>query len=252
MKFILYNIRYGTGGKMIKKAFLPYITGYMSGTKKHVKQISGFLKEENPDVVGLVEVDLGSVRHSYKNQVEVLAKELNHYNIHDVKYNSNSKFNKFPILRKQGNAIIYNDELREVKFHHFNEGTKTLIIELELEKVAFFLVHLALGRKTRFKQINHLYKIIKNQKKEVIIGGDFNLMWGEEEIELFLAASGLVNPNKEGLATFPSWKPKKHLDFILHSKNIKVNDFRVEKIELSDHLPLILDFEIINEPAVGL
>lgn len=246
MKFILYNIRYGTGGKMVRKLFLPYITGYMSNTINHVKEISKFLKEENPDIVGLVEVDLGSVRHSYLNQVEVLAKELNHYNSHEVKYNNVSKFNKFPVLRKQGNAILYNEEFKGIKFHHFEQGTKTLIIELEMEKVVIFVVHLALGRKIRFKQINQLYKLIKSQTKEVIVGGDFNLMWGEEEIELFLEASGLINPNKEKLATFPSWKPKKHLDFILHSKNIKINEFRVEKIELSDHLPLILDFDVVS------
>ncbi len=245
MKFVLYNIRYGTGGKMITKSFLPYVTGYMSNTKEHIKRIGDYLKSENPDVVGLIEVDLGSVRHSYLNQVEVLSEELNHYHIHEVKYNEDSNFNKFPVLRKQGNALIYKDKYEGVKFHHFNVGTKTLIIELELDNVVIFLVHLALGRKTRFKQINQLYKLIKSQEKEVIIGGDFNLMWGEEEIELFLEASGLVNPNKEKLASFPSWNPKKHLDFILHSKGIRVNEFKIPIISLSDHLPLILDFDII-------
>ncbi len=245
MKFVLYNIRYGTGGKMIKKSFLPYVTGYMSNTKGHIKKIGEYLKSENPDVVGLIEVDLGSIRHSYVNQVEVLSEELNHYNIHEVKYNEGSKFNKFPVIRKQGNALIYKDKYEGVKFHHFNVGTKTLIIELELDNVVIFLVHLALGRKTRFKQINQLYKLIKSQEKEVIIGGDFNLMWGEEEIELFLEASSLVNPNKDKLASFPSWNPKKHLDFILHSKGIKVNEFKIPLVELSDHLPLVLDFDII-------
>ncbi len=230
---------------MIKKSFLPYVTGYMSNTKGHIKKIGEYLKSENPDVVGLIEVDLGSIRHSYVNQVEVLSEELNHYNIHEVKYNEGSKFNKFPVIRKQGNALIYKDKYEGVKFHHFNVGTKTLIIELELDNVVIFLVHLALGRKTRFKQINQLYKLIKSQEKEVIIGGDFNLMWGEEEIELFLEASSLVNPNKDKLASFPSWNPKKHLDFILHSKGIKVNEFKIPLVELSDHLPLVLDFDII-------
>jgi len=109
------------------------------------------------------------------------------------------------------------------------------------------LVHLALGSKTRLKQITQLYKLIKNTKKPVIIGGDFNLMLGEVEIELFLAASGLVNPNKDNIPTFPSWNPSKHLDFILHSPEIKINEFRVPSVTLSDHLPLILDFEICNK-----
>lgn len=244
MKFILYNIRYGTGGKVTYGGFLPYITGYLSGTVNHIKTIGDFLKEENPDVVGLVEVDLGSIRHGFENQVENLGKCLNHFNVQQVKYGDKSKFNKIPILRNQGNAFLYKDELTSAQFHHFDYGTKTLIIELELENVVFFLVHLALGSKIRLKQITQLYKLIKNSKKPVILGGDFNLMLGEVEIELFLAASGLINPNKNNIPTFPSWKPSKHLDFILHSPDIIINEFKIPDVTLSDHLPLILDFDI--------
>lgn len=246
MKFVLYNIRYGTGGKMMYGGFLPYITGYLSGTSNHVKTISDFLEEENPDVVGLIEVDLGSVRHKYKNQVDSFCNSLDCFNVSGIKYGDNSNFHKFPILRKQGNAFLYKDSLQNTNFHHFDEGTKTLIIELELEEVTFFLVHLALGSKTRLKQITQLYKLIKDSQKPVIIGGDFNLMLGEVEIELFLEASGLINPNINQIPTFPSWKPSKHLDFVLHSPNIKVNDFRVPLISLSDHLPLVLDFDVVK------
>ena len=49
MKFVLYNIRYGTGGNVKYGGFLPYITGYLSGTAKHIKTIGEFLKEESPD-----------------------------------------------------------------------------------------------------------------------------------------------------------------------------------------------------------
>ena len=47
MKFVLYNIRYGTGGNVKYGGFLPYITGYLSGTAKHIKTIGEFLKEES-------------------------------------------------------------------------------------------------------------------------------------------------------------------------------------------------------------
>lgn len=244
MKFVLYNIRYGTGGKVIYGGFLPYITGYLSGTENHIKTIGEFLKKENPDVVGLVEVDLGSIRHGFKNQVEKLGEFLNHFNVQQVKYSDNSNFHKIPVLRNQGNAFLYKDNYTNTQFHHFDEGTKTLIIELELENVVFFLVHLALGSKTRLKQITQLYKLIKNAKKPVILGGDFNLMLGDVEIELFLAASGLVNPNNSNQPTFPSWNPSKHLDFILHSPEIKITEFSIPGVTLSDHLPLIIDFEI--------
>lgn len=247
MKFLLYNIRYGTGGKVVYGGFLPYITGYFSKTSNHIDKIGEFLIAENPDVVGLVEVDLGSIRHSYESQVEKLGDLLNHFNVQQIKYPEKSKFNKVPVLRNQGNAFLCKQELQNTVFHHFEDGTKTLIIELELENVVFFLVHLALGAKTRLKQITQLYKLIKNTKKPIILGGDFNLMLGDVEIELFLEASGLINANIENIPTFPSWKPSKHLDFILHSPDIKINKFSIPNISLSDHLPLIIDFDIKRE-----
>ena len=74
--------------------------------------------------------------------------------------------------------------------------------------------------------------------------GDVNVRWGEHEIDLFLAATGLQNANAKSLPTFPSRHPHRHLDFILYSKGIIVRDFRIPKVPYSDHLPLILDFDI--------
>ena len=103
-----------------------------------------------------------------------------------------------------------------------------------------------LGAKTRLKQIVELYEVIDSCTKPFIIAGDFNLFWGEEEIELFLRALNLKNANIKNIPTYPSWKPKKVLDFIIYSEGIKINDFKVlTDVRLSDHLPLYVDFETI-------
>jgi hypothetical protein len=39
-------------------------------------------------------------------------------------------------------------------------------------------------------------------------------------------------------------RPNRHLDFILHSSRIKVRDFSVPQVPYSDHLPLVLDFDV--------
>ena len=121
---------------------------------------------------------------------------------------------------------------------------KKLVMEIETDSVTVFLVHLALGGKTRLKQIVQLRKLIQDCRKPFIVAGDFNVLWGNEEIELFLKAGKLQNVNNRKEPTFPSWAPKKELDFILCSKEIKVKEFQVIKTLLSDHLPVIIDFEI--------
>ena len=70
------------------------------------------------------------------------------------------------------------------------------------------------------------------------------MLWGEKEIDLFLAATGLQNANVDNLPTYPSNNPRRHLDFILHSKGIKVKDFQIPQISFSDHLPVVVDFDV--------
>jgi endonuclease/exonuclease/phosphatase family metal-dependent hydrolase len=76
------------------------------------------------------------------------------------------------------------------------------------------------------------------------VAGDFNAMWGEREIDLFLAATGLQNANSASLPTYPSNKPRRHLDFVLYGKGITIRDFQVPRVPYSDHLPLVVDFDV--------
>ena len=235
MRFLLYNMRYATG---------PKIHSYMSPSGRNLDRISQFMKELQPDVVGLIEVDHGSYRSNGKNQAEQLAEALGHYHTHSIKYGHNSFWRRVPVLKEQGNAFLARDRIRNETFHYFQRGMKKLVIELELEHVVVYLVHLSLGARTRHHQLRDLYAMVKNTEKPCIVAGDFNMLWGEDEIDLFLAATGLQNANKENLPTFPSNRPKRHLDFVLHSKEISVNNFKVPRVTFSDHLPVIVDFDV--------
>jgi endonuclease/exonuclease/phosphatase family metal-dependent hydrolase len=61
-----------------------------------------------------------------------------------------------------------------------------------------------------------------------------------------MQAAGLANANAHGLPSYPSSSPRKELDFILHSAQIEINRFEIPPIQLSDHLPLICDFTILE------
>ena len=243
MKFVLYNIRYGTG-KYLNQP-LKHVRGYLGKSTDHIEKIGSFLKKYDPDIVGLVEVDLGSYRTRRKNQAVFLGEELGHYHIYEHKYLSDSKFMRIPVLRRQGNAFLSGVKVDDQKFHYFNNGVKKLVIELETAEFSVFLIHLALGAKARLKQIVELYEVIDSCNKPFIVAGDFNLFWGQEEISLFLRALNLKNANIKNIPTYPSWKPRKTLDFVLYSEGIRVNDFEVLQVKLSDHLPLLIDFDIL-------
>lgn len=239
MRMVLYNMRYGTGG-----GFCYPWQGYLRRTRDHVETIADFLHGLAPDIVGLVEVDSGSFRYRREHQAERIAERLGHYHAYRSKYHDEAFINRIPVLNKQGNAFLTRDTIQNQQFHYFDKGVKRLVIELELESLTVFLVHLSLKFRIRHHQLQQLYAMVKATTKPHIVAGDFNPLWGDHETDLFLGATGLRNANREGLATFPSWRPKRQLDFLFHSPGIEMRHFEIPPVQYSDHLPLVCDFTV--------
>ena len=218
--------------------------GYVLGNKDVLPEITKFVKSIDPDIVGLIEVDTGSIRSRMVNQAERIASDLGMNTSYETKYGSKSINQMLPIVRKQGNAFMAAPRVHGEKFHYFDTGIKRLIIELEMDEFAVFLVHLSLKYRHRHLQLRKLYDLIMETSKPVIVAGDFNTFWGENEIYLFLRAAGLASANVESLPTYPSRAPRKELDFILYQEGIEVTGFDIPHVKHSDHLPLVCDFEV--------
>ena len=178
------------------------------------------------------------------NQAEAIAQQLGHYSTYQCKYGESSLNQRLPIVRKQGNAFMAAARVHGEKFHYFDAGIKRLIIELELEQVSIFLVHLSLKYRHRQSQLRHLHELVAASDKPVIVAGDFNTFWGEDELYLFMQACGLRNANLERLPSYPSQSPRKELDFILYGSGVEIVDFQIPRVCYSDHLPLVCDFRI--------
>lgn len=251
MRLLVYNIAYGTGAPPSLYKHLSTVHRYIRTPQSHLEQIIDFIEKVDPDVIGLIEVDIGSYRTHFVNQVELIANHLKRYHHSSVKYSQNHVGRMLPILRKQANAILTKKKMDGKNFYFFHRGFKKLIIEADIEGVHFFLVHLALQKRVRTLQLKHLVDIVGG-KSPVIIAGDFNTFSGMKEIREFQKKLGLVNPNKENLPTFPSWQPNKQVDFFLCSKTIEVSRLKIPHVKFSDHLPLILDFDINRSEHLSL
>ena len=241
MRLLLYNIRYAVGGGASMHVPLPG-AGYVLGNQSVLPEITRFIKDVDPDIVGLIEVDTGSIRSRMVNQAERIATELGMNTSYETKYGEKSLNQMLPIVRKQGNAFMAAERVHGEKFHYFDTGIKRLIIELEMKEFAVFLVHLSLKYRHRHLQLRRLHDLIEQTEKPVIVAGDFNTFWGENEIYLFMRAAGLTSANINSAPTYPSRSPRKELDFVLYQEGIEVTSFEVPDVRLSDHLPLICDF----------
>ena len=81
----MYNIRYGVGAGASMHMPLPG-AGYILGNQNVLPDISKFIKSTDPDIVGLIEVDTGSIRSRKVNQAEMIATELGMNSSYESKY----------------------------------------------------------------------------------------------------------------------------------------------------------------------
>ena len=243
MRFILYNIRYGTGAGWRFHVPFPF-SGYLRSSRVNFDKIVEFLRDQSPDIIGLIEVDIGSYRSGRVNQAKTIAAELGGAHVYESKYGVMSLANRVPVLREQGNAFITSRDIVASGFHYFEQGVKRLVIELQFEDFVIFLVHLSLHYRHRQYQLSDLHTLFTTVDKPMLVAGDFNAFWGSRELDLFMAATNLRNANTDSLPTFPSYSPRQQFDFILHSPEIRIERFEIPRVIHSDHLPLVCDFEL--------
>lgn len=242
MKFLVYNIAYGTGAPKNRMDQVFGLHRYLRTSRRHLEKVIDCIAGRSPDVTGLLEVDNGSFRTGYLNQGELIARSL-HQNLYSaVKYAPGSISRKIPILRKQSNIFLTGEKMRPCAFHYLPAGMKRLALEIEVGGVRFFLLHLALVKSVRKNQLNALAEELKKLRTPFLIGGDFNVFSGTAELRNFMSELELKSANQEDDPTFPSWKPEKQLDYILYSKSIEPIRFEVGSDRASDHLPVMLEF----------
>src|SRR6202046_4680575 len=104
VRLLIYNIRYATGTGPAFHLPLPG-AGYLRSSRQVLSQITDFIKEQDPDVVGLIEVDTGSIRTGMVNQADFIAPSLGQYSHFECKYGVESVNHLGPIVSKQANAF---------------------------------------------------------------------------------------------------------------------------------------------------
>lgn len=103
----------------------------------------------------------------------------------------------------------------------------------------------------RIMQSQIIIDFIKENNLPTIVAGDFNLRIETKALQMF-EDEGMRNLTKESKATTTRSrlydakyiKTDKFADYVIVTKGIWVNDFKILKDVVSDHLPLYLKFEV--------
>ena len=253
IKLICYNIEYCQGMEGLWWQYLEFWRIFRAPCGLDDRIIDA-LKQLEPDILALVEVDTGSMR-AKKNEVEHFSKALHLTNHAErIKYDNRSyrsMFHHMPILDHQANAIMTKFPIKHVRYHMLHAGTKRMVIEARIgvpEDITLLLAHLALGKKDRKKQLQELIRVVNKIETPVILMGDFNTFNGAREILQLLQETHLHDYAKldkisQGL-THPTWHPKRRLDYVLTSPQIHVHQYQVLNFHFSDHMPLFVTFSL--------
>ena len=193
------------------------------------------------DIVGLQEVDGGSLRSYFINQVEYLAERSRHPFWHQQ---TNRNLGK---IAKHSNGLLSRfqpAEITEYKLPGIMPGRGTLMVRYGHHEnpLVLMLVHLALGQRARLYQLDFVAELVSDYK-HVCVMGDFNCLPESEEMLHLINRTDLRLPEEQHL-TFPSWRPSRNIDHILTSSSIEVADMKVVNEALSDHLPISIEINL--------
>ncbi len=111
-------------------------------------------------------------------------------------------------------------------------------------------VHLDFARKkVRRRQVADLIGRLERRGRPLILMGDFNCQWTDEESPLQTVAEKLelraYRPEAEDMVTFP--KLKKRLDWILISRELEFARYEIVPDRVSDHLGVVCDVKVAKK-----
>ena len=193
------------------------------------------------DIVALQEVDAGSLRSGFVNQIKYLADSAGFKHVYD------QANRKIGMISQHGNALLSRVRpaaIAEHKLPGLIPGRGVLAVRFGSgpDALHVLILHMALGRRGRLRQVEFLIELVRDCR-HVILMGDLNCGSDSPELMALLAAARLSEP-APGLYTFPSWRPNRQLDHILVSPSLTVERVQVLGHAYSDHLPISMDVRL--------
>jgi endonuclease/exonuclease/phosphatase family metal-dependent hydrolase len=247
LRLLSFNIQAGIQSRRYRdyvanswKHLVPHL-----GRQRNLASIGALLR--GYDIVGLQEVDAGSLRSGYVDQTQYLAHQGGYpYALAQV----NRELGR---LARHSNGLLSRIRPRRVVEHRLPglPGRGAMVAEFPVtsgETFAVFVLHLALGRRAQRRQLDYLVEVVRGYRL-VVLMGDFNCGCGSPLLHEAIGAAGLRGLDCE-LKTFPSWRPRRNLDHILASSQIGITNAAVLDYALSDHLPISM--EVVLPEGVAL
>lgn len=192
-----------------------------------LNKIIKYLKELDADIICLQEV--------LYNQFAILKQSLKLDGVFAANINKSTlmygiaTLSKNEILDKK--HIFLKSKGEQRGFLHTN-------IFSDICSVDVINTHLGLDKDERKEQLNQIVDFTNRLRKAKVICGDFN----EKNIFISIFNDSAIYTNNQSIATFE--KSNARIDYILVDKSLGIYKYKVDKINLSDHYPIITEIKL--------
>ncbi|MEM1412599.1 MAG: endonuclease/exonuclease/phosphatase family protein [Pseudomonadota bacterium] len=234
LRLLTFNIQSGTPAN----SYREYLTSSWrqvlpsSVRVENLEAIAGLVMDY--DMVGLQEVDSGSLRSGFINQSRYIATHA------AMPYWFHQSNRKVGTMAYSGNGFLSRFEPDAVEEHRLPgaiPGRGALFLNYGgAAGLTLVVVHLALGQLARGAQLKYLRQRLSGQRY-VVVMGDFNAGADSTKLANFCKTLDLDAPTRD-LPSYPSWKPQRALDHVLVSRNLRSDAAEVIDVGYSDHLPV--------------
>lgn len=241
LKLLTFNIQVGIKTTKYRQYFTKGWKHVLPHEARNVnlRRIADVVRDY--DLVALQEIDSGSLRSGFINQVEYIADRA------EFPYWYTQLNRDLGPFAQQGNGVLSRIAPVEMEDHKLPgaiPGRGAILLRLPYgdETVSLVLLHLSLGERSRQLQLEYVRGLI-DAEDHVVVMGDMNSHLSDLLFDSPLAETNLV-PVDQVLPTYPAWRPALALDHVLVSPGLRIDEYEVLDCRLSDHRPIAVSVQL--------
>jgi endonuclease/exonuclease/phosphatase family metal-dependent hydrolase len=248
IRLLSYNVQAGIS----TARYRHYVTRSWKHVLPHAQRFSNLDRiarlVKDYDIVGLQELDAGSLRSGYINLTEYLSEKAH------MPFWSDQTNRRFGRFARHSTGILSRFQPTEIIEHRLPgkiPGRGALFVRYghRHESLVVLILHMALGQRARLRQFDYISEIV-NEYRHVIVMGDLNCHSQSAEMDYLINRTMMSEPT-HGLCTFPSWRPLRNIDHILVTPTLQVDHVKALSFSLSDHLPMEMQITLPESVNLG-
>jgi endonuclease/exonuclease/phosphatase family metal-dependent hydrolase len=224
IKVVTYNIQYGRG----------------QDGKVDLQRTIDTLKELDPDIVSLQEIERYGARSGFQDQVHMISQALEMNAVFSPSlsypgiYYGNAILSRFPIQDFSRVSLPSSYEHRSAVLAHIRIDEQKTIQVLN--------THLGLDQKERARDIRTIHEIILTTDSPIIVTGDLNSTPKKKEYDIWTEHFLVKSNEGQRLQTYRDrdWQ----IDYIFHSPHFVTLDTWTVSSDASDHFPVFALLEL--------